>query len=184
MLNWVHVDTTYMDYLRTHGDSRIPFTNYGAEKIKPFFGVLFTVGEIYYVTQVSHPQPRHYGQKNSLIFQKVFDPKVSNHLIAVVNLNYMFPIHKSLVTPLSNSTIRSTMVSATPTQINNYISLMRKEIQAINTMDLEKKAVKLYKYKYQYPSDYMSKLCLDYKALELVCVQYMRQQQANTSFQI
>lgn len=31
----------------------------GSDKYKPFFGVLFETDNLYYVTQVSHPQKRH-----------------------------------------------------------------------------------------------------------------------------
>lgn len=58
MQNWVIVDEKYLDYLRGF-EPRIPHSNYGEAKLKPFFGALFEVDELVYITQVSHPQTRH-----------------------------------------------------------------------------------------------------------------------------
>lgn len=173
MLNWVQIDESYTDYLRENGDSRIPYTDYGADKFKPFFGVLFAVGDLYYVTQVSHPQQKHVGKKNSLVFYKVFDLTDPKHLIAVVHLNYMFPVHKSLVKPLTNNGIRLQVRNLSARQQSKYIDLMRKEMRAINTLSLEEKAMRIYRLKYDSPNYFISQLCLDFKNLERVCRQYM-----------
>lgn len=61
-MRWINVNEQYLDYLRKI-ESRIPRTDYGTGKYKPFFGVLFEVGDLYYITQVSHPQPRHEKMK-------------------------------------------------------------------------------------------------------------------------
>ena len=52
MQNWVIVDEKYLDYLRGF-EPRIPHSNYGEAKLKPFFGALFEVDEL--VSQTSHP---------------------------------------------------------------------------------------------------------------------------------
>ena len=59
MLKWVSIPEEYLNYLRDNGDKRIPYSDYGKDKYKPFFGVLFTIGNYAYVTQISHPQERH-----------------------------------------------------------------------------------------------------------------------------
>lgn len=69
--NWVIVDEEYLNYLRKI-ESRIPLSDYGVEKFKPFFGILFTVDDLVYVTPISHAQPRHYKMKNSLDFYKIY----------------------------------------------------------------------------------------------------------------
>ena len=61
-MRWINVDDKYLDYLRDI-EKRIPKTNYGLDKYKPFFGVLFEKDNLYYVTQVSHTQTRHYKIK-------------------------------------------------------------------------------------------------------------------------
>ncbi len=58
MQNWVIIDEKYLDFLRA-AEPRIPFSDYGTDKYKPFFGVLFEIGDLVYVTQISHAQPRH-----------------------------------------------------------------------------------------------------------------------------
>lgn len=50
-----NVNEKYLDYLR-NVESRIPRTDYGSDKYKPFFGVLFEIDNLYYITQVSHAQ--------------------------------------------------------------------------------------------------------------------------------
>lgn len=75
-MRWINVDEQYLDYLRGY-EKRIPFTDYGTDKYKPFFGVLFEIDDLYYVTQVSHAQPRHYKLKENKDFFKIYDPKKS-----------------------------------------------------------------------------------------------------------
>ena len=38
-MKWINVDENYLDYLRSF-EKRIPKTDYGSDKYKPFFGVL------------------------------------------------------------------------------------------------------------------------------------------------
>ena len=39
-MEWINVDETFLDYLR-ESEERIPRTDYGKDKYKPFFGILF-----------------------------------------------------------------------------------------------------------------------------------------------
>lgn len=55
------------------------------------------VGDLAYVTQVSSAKPRHNKIKANIDFQKIIHNDV---LIAVVNLNYMFPVPVSEMTDL------------------------------------------------------------------------------------
>ena len=48
-MKWINVDEKYLDYLRSI-EHRIPMTDYGSDKYKPFFGVLFEIDNLYYVT--------------------------------------------------------------------------------------------------------------------------------------
>ena len=41
-MKWINVSEEYLDYLRTT-EKRIPKTDYGTDKYKPFFGILFEV---------------------------------------------------------------------------------------------------------------------------------------------
>ncbi len=105
-MKWINVDEKYMDYLRSI-EPRVPKTDYGSNKYKPFFGVLFETDNLYYLTQVSHPQPRHYTLKQQKDFYKIYDPANPTRLIAVVNLNYMFPIPKENTSIFSKKLIHT-----------------------------------------------------------------------------
>ncbi|MBD5463548.1 MAG: hypothetical protein HDR24_10940 [Lachnospiraceae bacterium] len=101
-MKWINVNEQYLDYLRKV-EKRIPRTDYGEDRYKPFFGILFEKDGLYYITQVSHAQPRHNKLKQQKDFYKVYDPKSPTRLIAVINLNYMFPIPKSEVFPFEKT---------------------------------------------------------------------------------
>ena len=75
-MKWINVNEEYTDYLRTF-EPRIPNTNYGDDKYKPFFGVLFEKDEFYYITQVSHPQPRHEHMRQQEDFFKILGREFS-----------------------------------------------------------------------------------------------------------
>ena len=163
---WIDIDDKYLDYLREF-EKRIPFSDYGTDKMKPFFGVLFDSEEFSYVTQVSHPQNRHKTMKQARDFYKLYDNE-NNHssLIGVVNLNYMFPVFKDEIIKLEMSNIDTIRTFKNETQKSKYIDLLNRELKEINNLPIEKNAIKLYKDKYTYPESFMSKRCLDYRALE------------------
>ena len=60
---WINVNEKYLDFLRSF-EKRIPRTDYGSDKYKPFFGILFEKDDLFYITQISHAQPRHLKMKN------------------------------------------------------------------------------------------------------------------------
>src|SRR5690554_5904147 len=98
-MKYYDINEQFLSRLRIH-ESRIPFTNYGANSWKPFFGSLFEVDELVYVTNLSSPKPRHYHLKSTLDLVKLYisDEPNPDRLIAVVNLNYMFPVPKKYLT--------------------------------------------------------------------------------------
>ena len=132
-MKWIIVDEKYLDYLRGY-ESRIPRTNYGSDKYKPFFGVLFEIEDLYYVTQVSHPQRRHEHMTQQKDFYKLFDPNNSNKLLAVVNLNYMFPIPKQYTQVFQNKNINQYRTFSSEDEKSKYISLLALELKAINKL--------------------------------------------------
>ena len=177
MQNWVIVDESYLNYLRSF-ESRIPHSDYGANKLKPFFGVLFEQGNLAYVTQISHAQPRHAKLKNALDFYKVFIPdknhNLPDRLVAVVNLNYMFPVPKYLLQDLDYKTIDKHRAFNSPAEKSMYIDLLRKELAQINTMGLESKAQKLYALKKAFPNNPIAKRCVDFAELEGYALKYVQ----------
>ena len=164
-MKWINVDEKYLDFLRIK-ESRIPKTNYGDDKYKPFFGVLFEVGDLYYITQISHAQPRHLKMKNQPDFFKIFNPKNPSELIAVINLNYMFPIPKTKVTPFIKKNVDSYRTFKTEKEKTKYLDLLNLELKMINSLNLSEAAKQLYVNKYKFPDSFVSKRCLDYKDLE------------------
>lgn len=95
MMKWITISEQYLNYLREK-EKRIPHSNYGKNHFKPFFGVLFEIGDFVYVTQVSSAKERHKKMKQNLDFYKLYQGK-DDKLLAVVNLNYMFPVPKELI---------------------------------------------------------------------------------------
>ncbi len=164
-IEWINVNEKYLDYLRVF-EGRIPRTDYGSDKYKPFFGILFEDEKFYYITQVSHAQDRHKRMKNQPDFFKIYDPQELSRLIAVVNLNYMFPIPKKEVTPFVKKDIDTYRTFKSEEEKSKYIDLLDSEMKMINTMNLSDAAKDLYEKKYSFPDSRVARRCLDYKALE------------------
>ncbi len=164
-MKWINVDENYLDYLRSV-EHRIPMTDYGSNKYKPFFGVLFEIDNMYYVTQVSHPQKRHQNMKQQKDFYKLYDPDNPTRLIAVVNLNYMFPIPKEYTHDFEKKKIETYRSFESQQAKSKYIDLLDKELKVINTLKLDEKALFIYNLKYQKPEDKLSKRCIDFKNME------------------
>lgn len=169
MQNWVILDENYLNYLRSF-EGRIPLSDYGTDRMKPFFGKLFEVDDLVYVTQVSHIKPRHLKMHNSPDFQKIYikssNSSLPDRLVAVVNLNYMFPVPKELVQPLFYCNINQHRTFVSEAEKSKYVDLLKKEMASINSMGIEAKALKLYNRKLMYPEDTISKRCIDFKDLE------------------
>ena len=161
-MRWINVDENYLDYLRNY-ESRIPRTDYGENKYKPFFGVLFETDDLYYVTQVSHPQKRHEKLKQQLDFYKLYN---GNQFIAVVNLNYMFPIPKQHTSPFQKKYIDTYRTFESEEEKKNYIALLDLELKAINRLNLGEKAKFLYDLKYKKPDNNIARRCIDFKEME------------------
>ena len=169
-MDWLVVDENYLDYLRKV-EKRIPRSDYGNDKYKPFFGILFETEEFYYVTQISHPQSRHLKMKANLDFKKVFLPN-SNRLIAVINLNYMFPMPKALYKRLEYKDIEQHRTFMDEIEKSKYIDLLKTELKIINTMNVEKSAIRVYKNKYENPESDLAKRCIEFKKMEELANEY------------
>ena len=172
-MEWVIIPEKYLNYLRA-SESRIPKSDYGKDKYKPFFGILFETDTCYYVTQVSSVKSRHQKMKTSIDFHKLYNEK-NNKLLAVVNLNYMFPVPKVLVKKLKYSEMDDYRDFKSECDKSKYISLLKLELNLINNLNLEKSARKLYKLRYDYPNNYVSKRCLDFQELEKLADKYLIQ---------
>ena len=171
-MDWLVIPEEYLNYLR-NTEKHIPLSDYGKDKYKPFFGALFEVGDLVYVTQISHPQPRHQTMKNNLDFKKVYHP-TDNRLIAVINLNYMFPIPKSLYKILQYKDIELYRTFSNSVEKSKYIDLLKTELSVIASMNLGVAARKIYENKYSNPSSFLAQRCLDYKMLEQMAKDYLK----------
>lgn len=163
MFTWKIINEKYTDYLRKHFEPRIPQTDYGSDKLKPFFGSLFSCDDIVYVTQVTSPKPRHSKLKQSLDFYKIYD---GSKLISCVNLNYMFPVPKDELEDLEYKNIDNYVTFRDTAARSKYIQLLRFELSEINKLSLDKKAVMLYNHRIDKPHDPVSQRCFDFKKLE------------------
>lgn len=171
-IKWKVLNDTYLDYLRNKHESRIPYSYYGEDKFKPFFGSLFEIDDMVYVSQISHPQDKHLKMKQNIDFYKIYHPD-DGRLISVVNLNYMFPIHKSLLIDLEYKEIDKHRAFVSDEAKSKYIDLLNIELKIINELPIIENATKLYNNKYTYPDNKVSKRCFDFKQLEKACLKYM-----------
>lgn len=171
MFTWKIINEKYTDYLREKFDSRIPQTNYGSDKLKPFFGALFTLDDLVYVTQVTSPKPRHNNLKQSLDFYKIYD---GSKLVSCINLNYMLPVPKDELRDLEYRNIDEYVSFPNEVTKSKYIQLLRFELAEINKLSLDKKAVMLYNHKYDKPNDFLSQRCFDFKKLEQGAYQWIK----------
>ncbi|RCX18243.1 protein AbiQ [Anaerobacterium chartisolvens] len=136
-----------------------------------FFGSLFENGDMEYISQVSHPQDRHLKLKQQVDFYKIYNPE-DGRLMCVINLNYMFPIHKSLLIDLEYKNIENYRTFTSDIAKSKYIDLLNIEIKAINRLPIITSAIKIYENKYRYPNDRVSQRCFDFKRLEQACIEY------------
>lgn len=168
-MKWYTLDEQFLSYLRKY-DTRIPKIDYGKNALKPFFGALFEINDLVYLTQVSHPQPRHLNMKESKDFYKLYDK--NNCLIGVVNLNYMFPIPKKYLIEVGYNNISNFRNFKNNIEKNNYISLLKKEMKEIKSKNIKDEALNLYTHKYTFPNSSVSKRCLEFKELEQKCLEF------------
>ena len=167
-MKWYFINDDYLNYLKRF-ESRIPNTNYGSDKLKPFFGSLFEVDNLIYVTQVSHPKERHKLLKNSKDFIKIYN---NDNLMAVVNLNYMFPVLKEELIHITYKDIDKFRNFSDNREKSKYINLLKKELKEIKNNNIDLKAKSLYIFKYKFPENEISKRCCDFKELEQLAKLY------------
>ena len=84
----VKIDYMYCDYLRKY-DKRVVY-NKGKKELRPFIGVLFSIGDKEYFASLSSPKPKHQIMKNNIDFFKI-----DNGTLGVINFNNMIPVVES-----------------------------------------------------------------------------------------
>ena len=169
--NWKIIDEDYLNYLRSY-ETRIPLTDYGTDHVKPFFGALFEIDNLVYVTQISSAKERHKKLKNTIDFHKYY---MNNKLIGVVNLNYMFPVPNNLLHNLIYSQIEKYRSFNDNFEKNKYINFLKKQLVEIQKLGLEKDAQKVYQIKDNIPSHPVARRSFDFHNLEKLAKAYVLQ---------
>ena len=166
-MDWYYINELYLDQLRIC-ENRIPQTNYGNDKWKPFFGILFDTNGLSYVTNISSPKPRHFHMNNDLDFIKVFDSSSTpSDLIAVINLNYMFPVPKKYLQKVDYRLLCTLVTGKSPSELSQYWALLQKELRIINSLSLDVKSLNLYNLDDNYPASRYANRSFDFKKLEV-----------------
>lgn len=74
----------------------------GKKSKRPFVGVLFTIGDMYYLAPLSSPKPKHLKMKNMIDFLKIDDGK-----LGIINLNNMIPVDLKYVTKVNTNKMQN-----------------------------------------------------------------------------
>lgn len=112
-------------------------------------------------------------------FYKLFDLKNPKRLIAVVNLNYMFPIPIECTQKFEKKKIDTYRSFESEEAKSRYINLLDSELKAINKLDLGAKALELYNLKYDKPENTISRRCIDFKGMEQLAKMYQNNKDTN-----
>ncbi len=165
-MKWLILNDSYLNFLREL-ESRIPLTNYGDDKFKPFFGSLFETEDFEYVTQVSSVKKRHYTMPENIDFYKIYDPKINKRLLSVINLNYMFPVPKFEVKKIDNYSIIDSLRTFTDSiSRSKYINLLKTELSEINKKNLSEIALQIYENQNTKSNSKLAERCFNFKSLE------------------
>ena len=167
----VNIDKKYMDSIKKI-EIRIPDYNYGKNAYKPFFGELFKLEDIAYVTQISSPKIKHDKMKDNKDFKKIID-KNNNSLLGVVNLNYMFPVPNKLYNYIDPYDIEKYRKFENDLQKFKYINLLIKELKIINEEKIDISAKKLYDFVKLNKESYIAKRCFDFIRLNEFAKKYI-----------
>ncbi|EPV4647659.1 type III toxin-antitoxin system ToxN/AbiQ family toxin [Clostridium perfringens] len=162
-LDFYEVDTKYLEYLKTYGDSSV--SDYEYKNTKFYVGIILEVNGFKYFAPVSSFPIK---QKTNLLI-KVSD-KNSKELVVVgsIRLCFMIPVNDTVVKRFS---------------INNYWNfksknLIRKELSWCrnNAESIKKLAQKVYKWGCN-EKNYNYKNCCDFRKLEIAYNNYCKQRE-------
>ena len=92
-LKFYKADEKYCDFLRIT-DKCVPYIQ-DDKNLRPFVGVLLTIGGLGYFAPLSSPKPKHKTMKNQVDFLKI-----NGGEWGAINFNNMIPIHPSCLTAI------------------------------------------------------------------------------------
>ena len=182
-MRWYIADKNFVNYLHSI-DNKVENIEY-RNKLKPYFGIVLEISGVNYYMPVSSPKEKHKRMKNSRDFQKLND-KDTGELVAVLNINNMIPIPLQYITQLSYDEVgiyRNFDSELTKTQ---YIDLLRKELDIINSLakTIKNNAIYLYNHYKQFPNDKLSSRCCNFLLLETMTQEYETAEQAAIAYDI
>lgn len=159
----VKIDYVYCDYLREF-DSKVSY-NAGLKKLRPFVGVLFSVGNYEYFAPLSSPKEKHKKLKNTLDLIKIKDGEYG-----VININNMIPVTNKCYEEFDLSK------KSNNKKENFRIILMNNQLRWLNSHKSEiyaksKLLYNLYK-KDKLPKNVKDRCC-NFPLLENKCEKYM-----------
>ena len=162
-LRIVKVDSLYCDYLRKY-DNKVSY-NAGTKDLRPFIGVLFTIGKCEYFAPLS--SPKHKSLRNTLDLIKI-----NNGELGVVNFNNMIPV-------TSNNYIEFDLDKKTNKKSEMFrIELLRNQLRwlSANKKEINTKSKLLYNlYKADKLPENVRDRCCNFPLLEEKCKEYNKQ---------
>lgn len=87
-LKFYRADAGYCEFLRK-ADPCVPYIQ-DDKSIRPFVGIVLTVGGFNYFAPLTSPKPKHMSMKNQVDFLKI-----KSGVWGAINFNNMIPIHTS-----------------------------------------------------------------------------------------
>lgn len=159
-LKFYEVDSDYIQYLRKHGDDKIPNLEYKKHK-KFFCGIVLTINNFNYFAPVSS-----YNKKAHTVFL-IKDKDMKNSElkpISSLRFSFMFPCPIEYLSQKDFSK-----------EDKKYQILLRKELHYcnINIEKIKKLANEIYKLGLKESSRKKFNIC-DFKKLEEVCLEYVK----------
>ncbi|MFR5985409.1 MAG: type III toxin-antitoxin system ToxN/AbiQ family toxin [Bacilli bacterium] len=161
----VKIDYMYCDYLRKY-DKRVVY-NKGKKELRPFIGVLFSIGDKEYFAPLSSPKPKHQIMKNNIDFFKI-----DNGTLGVINFNNMIPVYKD------NYDVITLNKHNLSKGRKEYQTLLKKQLLWLNKNSdiVRKKSIILYN---AYISGALYKniydRCCNFPLLEVKCDEYNKE---------
>ena len=161
----VKIDYMYCDYLRKY--DKIVVYNKGKKELRPFIGVLFSIGDKEYFAPLSSPKPKHQIMKNNIDFFKI-----DNGTLGVINFNNMIPVYKD------NYDVITLNKHNLSKGRKEYQTLLKKQLLWLNKNSdiVRKKSIILYN---AYISGALYKniyeRCCNFPLLEVKCDEYNKE---------
>lgn len=150
----------YINFLRKI-DERV-LKNYPKPKIRPYLGVILTIGIHQYFAPMSSYKPqKHDGINNNTIF-KVYADQTMQRKLAVIQLNNMVPIIASEIEHVNFSSFMNDEAG------RKYRDLLQQEYRYILSKqeNIRKRAKKLHDDVTERHSKFYTRLCCDFALLE------------------